>query len=88
MDTVPRVVLWLIVVLMFGNAGAMLLSGWGLRRRNRWFYALALAVLCVNIILTFTDQVGIYDWITLIIDLAILAILVRMRKEFLTRTHY
>jgi len=68
---------------MFGNASAMCLAGWGLERRNRWFYAFALVVLGINIILTFTDQVGIYDWITLAIDLILLALLILVRKEYL-----
>jgi hypothetical protein len=80
--SVPGYVLGLIATLMFGNAGAMFLAGWGLGRRNRWFYALALAVLIVNIILTFTDQVGLFDWITFIIDLILLILIILVRKEY------
>jgi lysylphosphatidylglycerol synthetase-like protein (DUF2156 family) len=67
---------------MFGNAGAMALSGMLLARRKLLFYLLALAVLAVNIVLTFTDQVGLLDWITFAIDLVLVAILIVGRKHF------
>jgi hypothetical protein len=58
-------------ILMFGNAAAMLLSGLLIGKGKRRYYFLAAAVLTINIILTFTDQVGLLDWITLAIDLAL-----------------
>ena len=72
-----------VAILMFGNAGAMALSGVLLSRRRLPFYLLAFAVLSVNIVLTFTDQVGALDWITFGIDLALLAILVVARQQFI-----
>ena len=72
-----------VAILMFGNAGAMALSGALLPKRRLPFYLFALVVLGVNIMLTFTDQVGALDWITFGIDLALLAILVAARKQFL-----
>ena len=72
-----------VAVLMFGNAGAMALSGALLGKRRRLFYLFALAVLAVNIVLTFTDQVGALDWITFAIDLVLLGILLGWRKAFL-----
>ena len=72
-----------VAILMFGNAGAMALSGWLLLRRRLPCYLFALAVLGVNILLTFTDQVGALDWITFGIDLGLLGILVVARKQFL-----
>ena len=71
-----------IAILMFGNAGAMALSGALLGKRRLLFYLFALAVLAVNIVLTFTDQVGALDWITFGIDLVLLGILIVARKEF------
>ena len=71
-----------VAVLMFGNAGAMALCGALLPKRRMLFYLFALAVLAVNIVLTFTDQVGALDWITFAIDLVLLGILVVARKEF------
>ena len=72
-----------VAILMFGNAGAMALSGALLGKRRLLFYLFALAVLAVNIVLTFTDQVGALDWITFAIDLVLLGILLGWRKQFL-----
>ena len=72
-----------VAVLMFGNAGAMALSGALLGQRRLLFYLFALAVLAVNILLTFTDQVGAFDWITFALDLVLLGILLGWRKQFL-----
>ena len=71
-------------VLMFGNAGAMVLSGFGLGKW-RGFYYLALAVLLVNIVLTFTDQVGSLDILTFLLDLALLVLLIATGKHYLRR---
>ena len=71
-------------VLMFGNAGAMVVSGFGLGKW-RGFYYLALAVLLVNIVLTFTDQVGLLDILTFLLDLALLMLLITTSKQYLHR---
>jgi positive regulator of sigma E activity len=72
-----------VAILMFGNAAAMALSGALLVKRRWLFYFFALVVLAVNIVLTFTDQVGALDLITLVIDLVLLWILVVARKQFI-----
>jgi hypothetical protein len=74
-----------VAILMFGNAGAMALSGALLGKRRLLFYLFALAVLAVNVVLTFTDQVGALDWITLAIDLVLLGVLIVGRKQFIGR---
>lgn len=71
-----------VALLMFGNAGAMALSGALLGKRRLPVFLFALAVLAVNILLTFTDQVGALDWITFAIDMVLVGILVVARKEF------
>jgi hypothetical protein len=71
-------------ILMFGNAGAMVVSGLGLGKW-RGFYYLALAVLLVNIVLTFTDQVGLLDILTFLLDLVILGLLIVARKQYTRR---
>jgi len=81
-QSVPGLVLWVIAILMVGNGGAMVFSNYTLSRRVRWSYLLAMLVLGINIILTVTDQVGIFDWITLLIDLVLLSILFAIRKEY------
>ena len=60
---------------MFGNAAVMLWSGVAIGKRQKRFHALALAVLVINIVLTFTDQFGLFDLLTLLIDVALLGIL-------------
>ena len=75
---------WIIGILMLGNVGAMLLSGIGLGTRRRLFFLFALAVMVVNLVLTLTDQVGLFDWLTLGIDLVLLALLVATRRLYST----
>lgn len=77
------VVFLLIAVLMFGNAVLMLAAAWLLGKRRSSFYYFALLVLLVNILLTFTDQFGMVDLLTVLFDLLILGMLVFKRSEFL-----
>jgi hypothetical protein len=77
------IVALMIAILMFGNAGAMLVAGIGIGRQNRWFFYLGIAVLLVNILLMFTDQFGFYDFITLAIDLILLGLLIATRGHYL-----
>lgn len=72
----------IIAIMMFGNAGAMLVSGIGLGKQRRFWFYLALTVLAVNIVLTFTDEFGLPDLITLLIDLVLLGILIVTRKQY------
>ena len=72
-----------VAILIFGNAGAMALSGALLGKRRLLFYFFALAVLVVNVLLTFTDQVGALDWITFALDLVLLGIMIVARRQFL-----
>jgi len=77
---------WIVGILMFGNVLAMLLCGIGLGTYRRLFYFLALAVLAANLVLTFTDQVGLFDWITAAVDLVLLALLVATRRLYSVRS--
>lgn len=52
-------------LLMFGNSAAMFLAGLVLGEGRRLGYGFALALLLVNILLTFTDQVGLLDWLNM-----------------------
>jgi len=65
-------VIW---VLMFGNAAAFALAGWRIVHRKPMDLMLAGIVLGVNIVLTFTDQMGFLDWATLALDLLLAALL-------------
>lgn len=72
----------IIAVLMFGNAAGMLLVGFGIARRIKLFFYLALALLGVNVLLTFTDEFGVLDLITLVIDLVLVGLLIINRLTF------
>ena len=78
----PSITLTVVAILLFGNVGAMLVSGLGLAKRNKRFYLFALAVLIVNILLTFTDQFGFFDFLTLLLDLGLLWLLIPTRKLY------
>lgn len=80
--TTPTSVLWIITILMFGNVGAMLISGLWLGKRSKRAFLFALAVLIVNILLSFTDQVGFFDILTALIDLGLLGLLLFDRKNY------
>jgi hypothetical protein len=77
-----RMVLLIVAVLMFGNVTAMLLAALGLSTRRKLLYLFALAVLGVNILLTFTDQFGFLDFATLLLDLLIVGMLIAAHKQF------
>jgi len=72
-----------IAILMFANAAALLICGLGIASGKSWFYLLAIAVLAVNILLTVTDQFGIIDLLTLLLDLSLLTLLLVKRNLFL-----
>jgi hypothetical protein len=74
----------MVALLMFGNAGAMLVAGAGIGKQRRPFYTFGLAVLVINIILTFTDQIGVLDFISLVIDVVLLGLLIVTRARFLS----
>lgn len=77
--------LLVVAVLMFGNVAALLIAGIVVRKpQKRWFW-LVTAVLLINIILTFTDQVGIFDLLTLLLDLLILSLIIANRAWFWRR---
>ena len=80
--THQTITLFVVASLMFVNVGAMLLSAWLISKRNQWLYLIALTVLLGNIILTFTDQFGLFDLITLVIDLILLGIMLVKREQF------
>ena len=79
-----QIVALVIAILMFGNVGAMLLAGIGLGTRRRLFFYFGIVVLAVNIILTFTDQFGVFDCVTLVLDVILLGLLIATRSQYLT----
>ena len=77
-SAVPMIV---IGILMFGNAFALFLSGLLLGNPRKIFIFFGTAVLAVNILLTFTDQFGLIDMLTLIFDLIIFGFLVKLMRQ-------
>ena len=82
-NTTPIFILWVITILTFGNAGAMLAAGLWLGKRAKRSFFFALAVLGINILLTFPDQVGFFDILTALIDFGLLGLLLFDRKNYL-----
>lgn len=70
--------------LMLLNAALYLWVGWGIRQRKKRFYFLGIVVLALNMVLTFTDQMGFYDWATLLIDLVALVLLILTRSQYVS----
>ncbi len=86
-DTSPelKVVMAIFGVMMFGNAGAFLLSAWLLPKKRMPAFVFILLILLVNILLTFTDQVGFWDWATVLIDVVLVGILLGRWRFFAGR---
>lgn len=73
--------------LMLGNAAALAVAGWGLGRQSLIFYFFAVAVLVVNIVLTVTDQMGLWDWLILALEAVMLGLLLGVGKRYVGRKH-
>ena len=72
----------IIAFLMFANAAALLVCGLGISSGKNWLYLFSIAVLAVNILLTVTDQFGLFDLLTLLLDLSLLTTLLVKRSVF------
>jgi hypothetical protein len=75
-------------LMMFVNAGALLVSGYKIVTQRRSWYFFALVVLLVNIVLTFTDEFGMFDFFTQVLDLVILALLIGSWRKFTSSQQY
>ena len=75
------VTLWVIVILMLGNVAAFLWSSWAIQKQAAWYRFAVMAVLLVNIFLTFTDQFGIFDLLTLLLDLILLGLVFILHRR-------
>jgi hypothetical protein len=80
--TVPTFTAWVVMLLMFVNGGVMLWIRWGLGRGKRGLFTIAIVFLATNIILTVTDEFGVYDLVTLLIDAVILVLLIATRSRY------
>lgn len=72
------ITLLIMAVLMTGNAAALFLAGCGLDK-HRLFHPFAFIIILVNILLTFTDEFGLFDFLTLLLDGFILFLLWRLK---------
>lgn len=75
----------LIGLLMFGNAAAFTLAGFGLGTGRRPYFYFSLLLVVVNLLLTVTDEVGLFDAITLLLLLILLVLLLASRKAYPSR---
>jgi hypothetical protein len=80
---VPLALLLIITLLMFVNALLLILVGWGIGRGNRLYFYFGLLLLAGNIFLTFTDEFGLFDLLTLIINVLLLVILIIWHSKFI-----
>ncbi|MCA9947636.1 MAG: hypothetical protein KC449_29350, partial [Anaerolineales bacterium] len=74
-------VLTIIAVLMLGNVAAFLWCSWAVQKQASWYRFTVMAVLAVNILLTFTDQFGLLDFLTLLLDLILLALVLLLHAK-------
>lgn len=79
----PDALFWVVAILMFVNALLAIWIGWGIGRGNNLYYYFGLLILAGNIFLTFTDEFGLFDLLTLIINIALLLMLIAARSKFL-----
>jgi len=67
---------WILASLTAGNAAVMLWFGLHLGKGGRYTGAFAVLFLLTNIVLTVTDEFGVFDLITLVLDGVILALVI------------
>jgi hypothetical protein len=76
-------ILILIAVLMILNSAILIWISWGIGKGKRWYYYFGLIVLTVNILLTLTDEFGVFDLIVLLIAIGLFILLVATRSNYL-----
>ena len=80
---VPVALFWIIAILMFVNALLLIWIGWRIGRGNKLYYYFGILILAGNIFLTFTDEFGTFDLVTLIINVTLLVLLIATRAKYL-----
>ena len=73
----------IMVILAFGVSGLLGILVLYLHRRRRTAYYGSLVILALIAILSITDEVGLFDWISLITSLAALALLIFVGSWYL-----
>ena len=78
--------IWALILLIAGNVITLVICGLLLNSQRRLVYALALAVLAMNVILSVTDEIGLFDVLTLVLNLGTLGLLISFRRAFVKST--
>ena len=73
-----------IALMLLGNAVLMGVAAWLLGKHTLWGYLFALVLLGINILTTFTDQVGLPDIATVLVDIVLFLLLIFKRREFIS----
>lgn len=68
--------------LMLGNVALLYGAGLGIKRPRQRYLYFALAILALNLILSITDEFGLLDLATLLLNLATIMLLIVSRKYF------
>lgn len=76
------VLAWVILALMWLNALLFLWVAWGVGRGNRTLFWLGVAQVAVNLALSVTNQIGVWDVLVLLLNAVLLVLLFAQRKLF------
>ncbi len=79
--TISPITAWIIALLIVANAALMLGIAWGLEKNQKLFNPLGIAFISINLLLTITDDFGLFDLLALCIDLALLIALIVARRR-------
>ncbi|NMC36656.1 hypothetical protein GYA49_06500 [Candidatus Beckwithbacteria bacterium] len=71
----------IIKILLFLEFFLYLVFALKLKKKNIWFYYLAFPFVIANMILSVTDQVGLLDWISFVLNSGLLFLLFLMQKS-------
>ena len=71
-----------LIVLLFLNAILFAVFSFLIEKKKKWLFYLIVLFLLANIVLTVTDQVGIFDVLVLVIDFMLLNLVFLKRKDF------
>lgn len=72
----------IMAALMFGNAVLMFWSGLMLGTRLKLYFYIAVMLLVINVMLTVTDQTGLLENLTLLVDIVLLGLMGLTRKNY------
>ena len=75
-------ILIIVALIYIANAVLMFVAGWGLGKAAI-FYFFGVLLLVMNIFLSATDEFGLADLLTMMLDLVLFIILVVKRRDFI-----